>query len=271
VTLQFASEAAMEAVYDEIGEGYDTTRKADPGILTTLSSLLDIEEEKRYLDAACGTGNYTAGISRFGGKWFAFDNSERMLSEARLKSSQVDWKQWEVTRLGYQSDFFDGAMCSLAIHHFPELNKAFREIARVLKRKSKFVIFTATQEQMRSYWLNHYFPKMMEYSCKQMPTFEAIQTALAQANFSIESTEPFFISPELHDFFLYSGKQRPEIYLSSNVRNGISSFHNFCTQSELDGGLGKLCNDIDSGEIKEIMNRYNNDNGDYVFICANAR
>jgi ubiquinone/menaquinone biosynthesis C-methylase UbiE len=261
----------MEAIYDEIGKGYDTTRKADPRILSTLSGLLDIEEGKRYLDVACGTGNYTSEMAGFGGKWFAFDNSKKMLSEARSKSSQVDWSQFEVTDLGYESNFFDGAICSLAIHHFPELDTAFFEIARVLKTDGKLVIFTATPDQMESYWLNHYFPKMMEASCRQMPTFETIQSALAHSNFIIESTEFFFISPEIQDLFLYSGKRRPEMYLSSDVRNGISSFHNFCSQSELKSGLDNLCNDIESGKIKEIMNSYNNDNGDYVFICANAR
>lgn len=261
----------MEAIYDEIGKDYDTTRKPDPGILSTLNSLLNVEEGKKYLDIACGTGNYTVEISRFGGNWFAFDNSERMLSEARPKSSQVDWRQFDVTELGYEPNFFDGAICSLAIHHFPALNEAFREIAKVLKSNGRFVIFTATPSQMRRYWLNHYFPEMMENSCKQMPTFEIIRSALTQANFSIVSTEPFFISPELQDFFLYSGKQRPDMYLSNKVRNGISSFHNFCTQSELNSGLDKLRNDIESGEIKKIMNSYNNDNGDYIFICAIAR
>ncbi len=148
----------MEAIYDEIGKDYDTTRKADAGILSTLNSLLDLEGEKNYLDVACGTGNYTSEISRFGGKWFAFDNSDKMLSEARPKSSQVDWRQFDVTDLGYEPDLFDGAICSLAIHHFASLDKAFREVARVLKSNARFVIFSATPNQMRCYWLNHYFP-----------------------------------------------------------------------------------------------------------------
>lgn len=261
----------MGAIYDEIGKDYDTTRKADPNILPTLNSLLDVEKGKRYLDVACGTGNYTSEISKLGGKWFAFDNSEEMLFEAKLKPSQVDWRQFDVDELGYESNFFDGAICSLAIHHFPVLVEAFREITRVLKSTGKLVIFTAMPNQMRCYWLNHYFPEMMENSCKQMPTFDAINSALTQAHFSIESTEPFFISPELQDFFLYGGKQRPDMYLSSKVRNGISSFHNFCTQSELDSGLGKLRKDIESGEIIKIMNSYKNNNGDYIFICAIAR
>lgn len=261
----------MEAIYDKIGTGYDTTRKADPVILTTLSELLGIKMQNKYLDVACGTGNYTSGISRYGGKWFAFDGSKKMLSEARLKSSQIDWKFFDVSNLGYESDFFNGATCSLAIHHFPNLIKPFREVARVLKANSKFVIFTSTPEQMKEYWLNHYFPKMMEKSCEQMPSFEVVESALVQAYFSIEATVPFFITPELQDFFLYSGKQRPEMYLSENVRNGISSFHNFCSQTELDRGLVKLQKDITSGDIGSVMESYESNNGDYLFICAVTR
>ncbi len=261
----------MEAIYDKIGEGYDTTRKVDPEILSTLSNLLDIEAWKSYLDIACGTGNYTAAISRLGGNWFACDGSERMLSEARSKSSDVKWKKCDVSDLEYDSGFFDGAICSLAIHHFSELKHPFREASRVLKTRSNFVIFTSTPEQMKGYWLNHYFPIMMEKSCEQMPDLKKVESALLHAGFSIQVEEPYFITPELNDFFLYSGKQRPEMYLSHNVRNGISSFHNFCSSSELEHGLVKLQNDIVSGVIAEVMDKYENSNGDYLYICSTTR
>ncbi len=261
----------MEAIYDKIGEDYDTTRKADPNILSSLSKLLNIETGKKYLDIACGTGNYTTRISNFGGNWFACDGSEKMLSEARSKSLDISWKKYDVEDLGYESDFFDGVICSLAIHHFPSLLQPFCEIARVLRAGCNFVIFTSTPEQMQGYWLNHYFPEMMEKSCQQMPTFEVVESALAEAGFSIEVQEPFFITSELKDFFLYSGKQRPEMYLSGKVRNGISSFHNFCSQSELDQGLEKLRQDITSGEINGVMSNYEDSSGDYLFICATTR
>ncbi|MFT5225826.1 MAG: ubiquinone/menaquinone biosynthesis C-methylase UbiE [Gammaproteobacteria bacterium] len=261
----------MEAIYDTIGEDYDTTRKVDPEILATLSALLDIKVGENYLDIACGTGNYTNRISRLGGTWFACDGSEKMLYEARSKSSDIKWMKSDVLDLKYDSNFFDGAICSLAIHHFPDLTLSFGEISRVLKSTSNFVIFTSTPAQMKGYWLNHYFPEMMEKSCKQMPSLEQVNSALMQTGFSIQTTVPFFITHELKDFFLYSGKQRPEMYLSHNVRNGISSFHKFCSQSELNQGLEKMQRDITSGEIKRIMESYENKNGDYLFICATTR
>jgi len=258
----------MDAIYDKIGIEYDTTRKADPTILSGIASLLAIESSKKYVDVACGTGNYTSELASFCGEWSAFDHSRKMLTEARKKSSLVKWKQFDVAATSYENDYFDGATCSLAIHHFPDLEEAFVEIARILNPGGKFIIFTATPMQMRYYWLDHYFPIMLERSCDQMPGLETVESALNKAGIFIEATEPFFITAELQDFFLYSGKQRPEMYLSSSVRRGISSFHNYCSETELRSGLSKLRGDIETGAIKAIIEKYENENGDYLFVSA---
>lgn len=261
----------MDVIYDKIGDGYDTTRRADPAILATLARLLDVEAGKFYLDLACGTGNYTSGMVNLGGSWFACDGSARMLAEATRKSTAIDWRKYDVEDLGYDAEFFDGAICTLAIHHFASLLEPFHEVARVLKSESRFVIFTSTPEQMYGYWLNHYFPQMMKQSCDQMPGHDAVASALSAAGFSVVAQEPFFVTPELKDFFLYSGKQKPEMYLSEQVRNGISSFHNFCDKSELDDGMTRLRQDIESGNINAVMRDYENAGGDYLFICAQSR
>jgi len=92
----------MASIYDKIGKEYDTTRKVDPQILSTLASLLDVEDGQRYLDIACGTGNYAIELAASGGKWFAFDHSEKMLAQARSKSTLIDWRQYDVAQLGYE-------------------------------------------------------------------------------------------------------------------------------------------------------------------------
>jgi len=258
----------MKTLYDQIGEGYDTTRRADPVILAGLAGLLDIQQDKHYLDVACGTGNYTAAMSERGGRWSAFDQSQNMLQEARAKSDAVRWSRFDVDQLGYESHSFDGAMCTLAIHHFPDLAAAFTEVARVLKPGSNFVIFTATPQQMETYWLGHYFPVMMQKSCAQMPTMEVIERAFAASGLSLELSTLFDITDDLQDLFLYSGKQRPQMYLSNKVRAGISSFRNFCTPSELEHGLSQLQADIESGVIAESMANDQSIGGDYLFLRA---
>ena len=254
----------MSAIYNEIGVNYDITRNADPRIVHKLAELAEIEPNKKYLDIACGTGNYTIELSKCGGEWFGFDQSEKMLHEAKLKTNTITWSCFDVAKLDYDDEKFDGAICSLAIHHFSNLSLALIEIARVLKPNSKLVIFTSTPEQMQNYWLIEYFPAMMKKSCKQMPSILSIKNASAASTLKIVAVEPFFIEPNLKDFFLYSGKFRPSIYLSKNVRDGISSFINFCSKSELKSGLANLEADIESGKINATP--INDNLGDYMFI-----
>lgn len=253
--------------YDRIGDGYDVTRRADRAIVAAFEELLELSGDGTYLDVACGTGNYTSRLAMIGGRWFAFDQSEAMLAQARPKSDAVVWSRHDVEQIGLESGFFDAAICSLAIHHFRDLARAFREVARVLKPAGRFVIFTSTPEQMNGYWLNEYFPGMMARSSEQMPSLEDVRRALPRG-LVIRRTRPFVIEPDLEDFFLYSGKQRPEMYLSREVRDGISSFRNLCPEQELASGLASLAADIESGRIGTVMRRYDNEAGDYLFVVA---
>jgi len=263
-----AARNSMDAIYDRIGDGYDTTRRADPQILKIFRELIEIRDIGTYLDVACGTGNYTVALAGIGGNWYAFDQSETMLAEARTKSVIVDWQNHDVENTDFPNDYFDAAMCSLAIHHFQDLSRAFREIARILKPGGRLVIFTSTPEQMAGYWLNEYFPGMMQASCLQMPSLEAIRQAMQPYNLQVKYKRPFFIPPQLQDFCLYSGKQRPDLYLSEDVRRGISSFRNYCSGAELIDGLESLASAIDSGHIYNVIERYENSLGDYLFLVA---
>ena len=258
----------MSVIYNEIGKGYDATRCPDPEILNTLASLISVRENGLYLDAGCGTGNYTNELSKAGGTWKAFDQSELMIEKAKEKNSNIEWSIFDVIKTSYKSASFNSIVCTLAIHHFPDLNEAFKEISRVLVPKGKFVIFTSTPEQMSSYWLNYYFPIMLERSIDQMPSISKIEAALCTANLKLIKVQPFSVSKELKDLFLYSGKQRPEMYLSYAVRAGISSFRNFCPVTELESGLLLLAADIESGNIQAIIEKYEKGKGDYCFLVA---
>lgn len=262
----------MDAIYNKTGDGYDNTRKADPGIVEALAKLLGVRPGGRYVDVACGTGNYTVELARSPEvSWCAFDQSEKMLSEARAKSAEIQWDLYAAASTGYQTGSFDGALCTLAIHHFEDLSAVFSEVHRILDDLGSLVLFTALPDQMRSYWLCEYFPAMMEKACEQMPKQELLEVSLRESGFVLQSLQPFWITTSLRDLFLYSGKQRPEMYLSKRVRDGISSFRNFCNSSELAGGLAQLEADIASGAIQSVMNKYRSDTGDYVFLAAKAK
>jgi len=134
-----------------------------------------------------------------------------------------------------------------------------------------FVLFTATPDQMRHYWLNRYFPEALQRAIQQMPAYEMVHAALSTAGFSTVQTEPYCVTPDLQDCFLYAGKYRPELYLSAAVRCGISTFAALADAAEVARGCTQLRADLESGRIAAVIAASENENGDYLFVVATKR
>lgn len=258
----------MEVKYDKIGADYNSTRKADPFLTNKLLEHLNPGKTGIYLDIGCGTGNYTSALEKKGLRWIGIDPSEKMLGEARLKNSNVDWRIGTAESIVLADNAVDGIIGSLTIHHWNDLEKGFSEIHRVLKPGGRVVIFTSTPKQMKGYWLNHYFPKMLKDSIAQMPDLERVESAMTNSSIEITGIDKYYIQPELQDHFLYCGKHNPEIYFDRQIRNGISSFSSLANRHEVEQGLTDLRKDIDSGKINEIITSYKNDLGDYLYIIG---
>ena len=254
-------------LYDRIGAGYDATRRADPAIVATLARLLRLQDTGRYLDLACGTGHYTAELAAQGGRWHGIDASQRMLDPARRQATAIDWRRGDAEALPYAARYFDGVMCTLAIHHFADLRMVFTEVARVLGN-GPLVLFTAFAEQMRHYWLWRYFPRMMAASTAQMPARDGVLEALAAAGFEAPRIEPFQVRDSLQDLFLYAGRQRPALYLDAAVRANISSFARLCPPGELHDGLAALQADLHAGRADTLATLPDEPAGDYAFVVA---
>lgn len=256
----------MKPLYNDIGKGYDTTRKADPEIARRLFHHLQLKSEL-VLDVACGTGNYTIAMQEMGLKMWGTDISNEMLKVAQSKSTILNWIQSDVMKMPFSDNQFEGATCTLAIHHFSNLEQSFNEVSRILKNRSRFVIFTSLPEQMEKYWLNLYFPEIMKRSIEQMPNLNIIKKSLEKAGFKIIGTETFMTEPNLQDFFLYSGKYRPEIYLDSNIRKGISSFAT-ANEFEINQGLIELSKDLMNNEFEYKTKDFISEYGDYLFVVS---
>jgi SAM-dependent methyltransferase len=257
----------MEVTYDKIGDDYNLTRKADKLLTENLLRHLHPKKDGLYLDIGCGTGNYTNEFQKNGFRCIGIDPSKKMLEKAKLKNAKINWQIGFAENTELPNEYVDGIIGSLTIHHWTDLKNGFSELYRVLKPKAKIVIFTSTPKQMKGYWLNHYFPKMLSDSINQMPTLEIVETSMKSSGIELFSTEKYFIKPNLKDQFLYCGKKNPELYFDTQIRQGISSF-SLANQVEVKQGLTELRNDIDSGKIREIIKSYANDFGDYLYIIG---
>jgi hypothetical protein len=135
-------------------------------------------------------------------------------------------------------------------------------------REGKFIVFSGTADQMHHYWLNEYFPEAMAKSIAQMPDIGTITSALKEVGFDRIVLEPFFVTNDLEDMFLYSGKHRPHIYLDGRVRAGISTFASLTSPEEIIEGCRLLSEDIESGRICRAIQEYSHDSGDYMFFVG---
>ena len=258
----------MTAIYNNIGAGYDCHRRADPGIAETLAQAFRAPGGGPYLDLACGSGNYTIALARKGYALTGLDVSSRMLASARDKSKEADWVLGRVEQQPFADHAFQGAVCTLAIHHFDDLAVAFRECYRVLCSGAPLVLFTGEAGQMRHYWLNAYFPLAMARSIAEMPTRKLIENCLHGAGFTDLSFTSYFVEAGLRDHFLYSGKDNPGFYLDEGVRTSISTFAKHGDGAETRQGVARLGADIAAGRFARVRQTYQSDLGDYLFVAA---
>jgi SAM-dependent methyltransferase len=258
----------MSTKYNQIGINYNQTRKADSYLVEQLLKHLNPSKNDLYLDIGCGTGNYTSELQKKGFQFIGIDPSIEMLQKAQSQNKEVQWKMGSAEKTNLPKDSVDGIVGTLTIHHWSNLARAFSELNYVLKPNGKIVIFTSTPQQMKGYWLNHYFPKMLEDSMVQMPTLMVVEETMTQSGFEITSTETYNIKPDLKDQFLYCGKQNPELYFDESIRHGISSFSALANLEEVENGLAELRTDIDTRKIDSIIKSYNNDFGDYLYIIG---
>jgi ubiquinone/menaquinone biosynthesis C-methylase UbiE len=258
------------AIYNRIGTRYDTTRRADPYLLSRLLHHLQPKPRGKYLDLACGSGNYTAALARAGISMVGIDQSSQMIRTAISKSTTVKYCLASAESLPISNAAFDGVTCTLAIHHFKDLNAAMCQVARVLCVTGRFVLFTSTRQQMRACWLAEYFPNAIKRSIDQMPDLDQVVTALQHGGLKLVCTEQYSICEDLQDKFLYSGKHFPEMYLDPNFRANISTFSALADPAEVDMGCQRLAADIATGRITSTMESYRNDAGDYLFVVAQS-
>jgi len=256
----------MAEKYDLIAENYNLTRKADLYLTDRILQNLEPKAGKIYLDIGCGTGNYTHEFHKLGFEFIGIDPSDQMLKNARKKNEAMDWRAGHAENTSLHDESVDGIVASLTMHHWHNVKQAFREMYRVLKGNGNMVIFTSTPKQMKGYWLNHYFPKMMKDSAAQMPSLALVKEAMKEAGLVMTKTETYSIQPDLQDLFLFSGKHFPELYLNPDVLQGISSFSSLADTNEVKKGLRKLERDIQNREIDRVIRKYENELGDYLFI-----
>lgn len=89
----------------------------------------------RVIDLGCGSGNATGGLAKRGYSYVGIDLSEGMLSHARKRFPDYDFRCMNISDLSFPEGNFNGFWASSSLHHVPKgrMGYALEEIGRVTK------------------------------------------------------------------------------------------------------------------------------------------
>ena len=232
------------AIYDVIGKTYAQTRRSDPRIAEKLLEILASSKVSTVTDIGAGTGSYSLVLAEHGYRILAIEPSATMQNQA-ISHPAIEWIQGDAESLPLSDQAVDAAIIMLAFHHFTNYRQALNDIHRVVG-SGQIVLFTYDPAMISGFWLTEYFPSFtrdVESTFLPIPKLiEEIQTIAD----GVVNVIPFPLPNDLSDSFAAVGWARPELYLDSGIRSGISSFSRIDAH-ELDSGLSRLGEDLERG------------------------
>ena len=100
------------------------------------------------IDVCCGTGDLAIALLdavSTRGRVVGVDFSERMIEAARAKSSQVEWLRGDALDLPFAGGEFDAATVGFGVRNLPDIERGFREMARVVRAGGRVVCLELTE------------------------------------------------------------------------------------------------------------------------------
>lgn len=102
---------------------------------------LEGEEEGKFLDVGCGTGNVLCKLVNGKRELFGIDLSENMVKESKKRMGRdADIMVADAEQIPYKDNTFDTLLCNASFHHYPHPEKVLREMKRVLKNGGRLLI-----------------------------------------------------------------------------------------------------------------------------------
>ena len=127
---------------------YDYLRRAQLSVI----SLLDIKENKNFLDIGCGTGwavGQAAKLAGNKGLFYGVDLSSGMIEKAKENfkdRTNFHFIQSNAESIPLDDNFFDSIICTNSFHHYLHPEMAMNEIYRLLRTGGKIYILDPTAD-----------------------------------------------------------------------------------------------------------------------------
>jgi len=183
--------------FNNLAADWDNMPQPDQRKLAHIAARLQLHAGQAVLDVGTGTGVMLPFL-REGigpdGTLIAVDIADKMIARASEKyASLARFQTADVTALPFADGSFDRVVCYSAFPHFPDKERALREMARVLKYDG--AIFIAHSEGRER--INHFHHSLKSFvSQDHLPDDEAMRRLGAatgcEADF-VENNQEYYI------------------------------------------------------------------------------
>ena len=194
-------------------EKWSKTYDSDKNPLIAMESnkilgLLKPVKNKKILDIGCGTGRNSIKLAKKGANVTGIDFSKNMLEIAKKKAKMVNlkisFKIGRVTNLPFSNNSFDKVTCNLTLSHVKNLNKALKEMKRVVKKNGIIVISDLNPflcgKQGGAYFR---FKRKTHQIRTYVHTFEDFFKAFKKFNFCVEDFVELKLVKKFKEYFWY--------------------------------------------------------------------
>jgi demethylmenaquinone methyltransferase/2-methoxy-6-polyprenyl-1,4-benzoquinol methylase len=139
----------VRAMFDRIAPVYDAMNRTMTAGLDRHWRRITAEAVVRpgdaVLDACCGTGDLAVAAARAGGRVTGLDFSEAMLERARRKAPDLEWVSGDLLALPFDDGSFDAGTVGFGVRNVDDLERALRELRRVLRDGGRLGILEITR------------------------------------------------------------------------------------------------------------------------------
>ncbi|MFA6312984.1 MAG: methyltransferase domain-containing protein [Sterolibacterium sp.] len=221
--------------YSAASTTYDHTRSHSDVILDRFVARLSLDQSVAVLDFGCGTGNYLLQLhQRYGCQCFGVEPSDGMRTRALSKSKHLTVENGSHLAIPFGPSMFDFAYMTDVIHHVPDTDAMFAELARVLRAKAPLCVVTESHSQIDGRFYNRFFPSLAKIEKSRYPDIQSIIASANAAGFSSLACESIPAPP----------RTISEEFIRNAHEKNWSMFR-LLSNTEFDAGLSALAAHID--------------------------
>lgn len=142
---------------------------------------------EKLLDIGCGTGWLIANLAKEHNAQFdGIDISENMLEQAKSKNiSNATFELGQSDSLPYADETFDIVTCVQSFHHYPDPEKAMREVFRVLKKDGLYILSDTGWGGLGAWIDNNIIFKLVKTGDCKMSGKKSIAKKMESAGFTV--------------------------------------------------------------------------------------